>query len=43
MSKKKTTTTKIKEKMHQLLWRQESSRKDKDRDLSALFCGESIP
>ena len=35
--------TKIKEKMHPFLRRQESSRKDRHRYLSVLFCRESIP
>ena len=48
MSKKKSNEnknkqTKIKEKMHQFLWRQEPSHKDRHRYLSVLFCRESIP
>ena len=40
---KKETKTKIREKIHQLLWRQESSRKDRYRYHKDDVVRESIP
>ena len=40
--KKKSTTAKLEKKMHQSLWRKESSCKDRYCYLSVLSCTESI-